>query len=53
MQGGKVVEKREMVVQIIVLHKKRGRTNNNGGGFDYNQQIQTYQGSKSQRGQGL
>ena len=33
--------------------KRVGRTNNNGGGFDYNQQIQTYQGSKSQRGQGL
>ena len=27
--------------------KRVGRTNNNGGGFDYNQQIQTYQGMRT------
>ena len=29
-----------MVEQIIDILQKGGRTNNDGGGFDYNQQIQ-------------
>ena len=33
--------------------KRVGRTNNPGGNFNYNQQIQQYQSNKSQRGQGL
>jgi len=33
--------------------RRVGRTSNQGGGFDYNQQIQQYQGSFAKRGQGL
>ena len=37
------MERKEMVVLNNRYYTKRvGRTNNNGGGFDYNQQIQTY-----------
>ena len=33
--------------------KRVGRCNNDGGGFDYNQQIQQFQGSHGSRGTGL
>jgi len=33
--------------------RRVGRCNNSGGGFDYNQQIQQYQGSFGNRGTGL
>ena len=33
--------------------RRVGRTNNSGGGYNYNQQIQQFQGSFAKRGQGL
>lgn len=33
--------------------RRVGRTNNSGGGFDYNQQIQQYQSTHGNRGQGF